>query len=159
LAAGGYDAGELTQCALTTEAEAAPLAAASPNELLPCRADRCRHVLDGGATVPFVARYRKEPTGALDDAQLRVLEERLRYLLELDERRIVKNTEFRHDEIDGVFDAFPNADNVELVHVQQQCGWRGVLISAPQQPHGYLELEHRAEQVRQLNWMSPARVP
>jgi uncharacterized protein len=45
-------------------------------------------VLDGGATVPFVARYRKEPTGALDDAQLRVLEERLRYLLELDERRI-----------------------------------------------------------------------
>jgi len=33
---------------LTTEAEAAPLAAASPNELLPCRADRCRHVLDGG---------------------------------------------------------------------------------------------------------------
>ena len=109
--------------------------------------------------MPFVARYRKEPTGALDDAQLRVLEERLRYLLELDERRIVKNTEFRHDEIDGVFDAFPNADNVELVHVQQQCGWRGVLISAPQQPHGYLELEHRAEQVRQLNWMSPARVP
>ena len=46
-------------------------------------------LLDGGATVPFIARYRKEATGALDDAQLRRLEERLRYLRELEERRIV----------------------------------------------------------------------
>jgi protein Tex len=44
-------------------------------------------LLDGGATVPFIARYRKEATGMLDDAQLRTLEERLRYLRELDERR------------------------------------------------------------------------
>jgi uncharacterized protein len=44
-------------------------------------------LLDSGATVPFIARYRKEATGALDDAQLRTLEERLRYLRELDERR------------------------------------------------------------------------
>src|SRR4051812_12949552 len=44
-------------------------------------------LLDGGATVPFVARYRKEATGALDDAQLRTLDERLRYLRELEERR------------------------------------------------------------------------
>jgi uncharacterized protein len=44
-------------------------------------------LLDGGATVPFVARYRKEATGSLDDVQLRTLEERLRYLRELDERR------------------------------------------------------------------------
>jgi uncharacterized protein len=46
-------------------------------------------LLDGGATVPFVARYRKEATGSLDDAQLRTLEERLRYLRELEERRAV----------------------------------------------------------------------
>ena len=46
-------------------------------------------LLDGGATVPFIARYRKEATGALDDAQLRTLEERLRYLRELEERRTV----------------------------------------------------------------------
>ena len=46
-------------------------------------------LLDGGATVPFVARYRKEVTGSLDDAQLRTLEERLRYLRELAERRDV----------------------------------------------------------------------
>ena len=44
-------------------------------------------LLDGGATVPFVARYRKEITGGLDDAQLRTLEERLTYLRELEARR------------------------------------------------------------------------
>ncbi len=44
-------------------------------------------LLDGGATVPFIARYRKEVTGALDDTQLRTLEERLLYLRELNERR------------------------------------------------------------------------
>jgi protein Tex len=44
-------------------------------------------LLDGGATVPFIARYRKEVTGALDDEHLRTLQERLRYLRELDERR------------------------------------------------------------------------
>ena len=46
-------------------------------------------LLDGGATVPFIARYRKEATGGLDDTQLRLLEERLGYLRELEERRNV----------------------------------------------------------------------
>src|SRR3569833_153913 len=46
-------------------------------------------LLDAGATVPFIARYRKEVTGGLDDTQLRLLEERLRYLRELEERREV----------------------------------------------------------------------
>ena len=44
-------------------------------------------LLDGGATVPFVARYRKEATGSLDDTQLRALTERLDYLRELEDRR------------------------------------------------------------------------
>ncbi|PIE25729.1 MAG: RNA-binding transcriptional accessory protein [Planctomycetota bacterium] len=44
-------------------------------------------LLDGGATVPFIARYRKELTGGLDDTQLRNLEERLGYLRELEQRR------------------------------------------------------------------------
>jgi uncharacterized protein len=44
-------------------------------------------LLDGGATVPFIARYRKEATGGLDDTQLRLLEERLGYLRELEARR------------------------------------------------------------------------
>ncbi|WP_285260620.1 Tex family protein [Halopseudomonas bauzanensis] len=44
-------------------------------------------LLDEGASVPFISRYRKEVTGSLDDTQLRYLEERLRYLRELEERR------------------------------------------------------------------------
>lgn len=52
-------------------------------------------LLDEGATVPFIARYRKEVTGSLDDSQLRNLEERLRYLRELEDRRatILKSIE------------------------------------------------------------------
>ena len=46
-------------------------------------------LLDEGATVPFIARYRKEATGNLDDTQLRTLQERLLYLRELEERRQV----------------------------------------------------------------------
>jgi uncharacterized protein len=45
------------------------------------------HLLDQGATIPFIARYRKEATGGLTDTHLRALEDRLRYLRELDERR------------------------------------------------------------------------
>ncbi|HRO82683.1 MAG TPA: Tex family protein, partial [Alicycliphilus denitrificans] len=45
-------------------------------------------LLDGGATVPFIARYRKEATGGLDDVQLRELEARLSYLRELEDRRV-----------------------------------------------------------------------
>ena len=52
-------------------------------------------LLDGGATVPFIARYRKEATGTLDDAQLRTLEERLRYLRELEDRRTAVLEEVR----------------------------------------------------------------
>ena len=52
-------------------------------------------LLDDGSTVPFVARYRKEATGGLDDTQLRTLEERLRYLRELEERRTAVLDEIR----------------------------------------------------------------
>ena len=44
-------------------------------------------LIDEGSTVPFIARYRKEATGALDDTQLRTIEARLSYLSELEERR------------------------------------------------------------------------
>jgi uncharacterized protein len=53
----------------------------------PDQAKAAIELLDGGATVPFIARYRKEVTGGLDDTQLRNLEERLGYLRELDARR------------------------------------------------------------------------
>lgn len=49
--------------------------------------DAAIQLLDEGATVPFIARYRKEVTGGLDDGQLRTLEQRLTYLRELDSRR------------------------------------------------------------------------
>ena len=57
---------------------------------LQCRAEQVSaavKMLDEGSTVPFIARYRKEATGGLDDTQLRTLEERLTYLRELEERR------------------------------------------------------------------------
>jgi uncharacterized protein len=63
-------------------------------------------LLDGGATVPFVARYRKEITGSLDDAQLRTLEERLNYLRELEERRTaVLNSIREQGKLDAALEA------------------------------------------------------
>src|SRR5206468_772093 len=63
-------------------------------------------LLDGGATVPFVARYRKEITGGLDDAQLRTLEERLTYLRELEERRVaILNAVREQGKLDAALEA------------------------------------------------------
>jgi uncharacterized protein len=63
-------------------------------------------LLDGGATVPFVARYRKEITGALDDAQLRTLEERLNYLRELEDRRVaILNSVREQGKLDATLEA------------------------------------------------------
>ena len=61
----------------------------------PAQALAAIELLDGGATVPFIARYRKEVTGGLDDTQLRLLAERLGYLRELEARRatILKSIE------------------------------------------------------------------
>lgn len=63
-------------------------------------------LLDGGATVPFVARYRKEITGGLDDIQLRNLEERLTYLRELEERRVtILNSVREQGKLDAALEA------------------------------------------------------
>jgi uncharacterized protein len=63
-------------------------------------------LLDGGATVPFIARYRKEATGALDDAQLRTLEERLNYLRELEDRRVtILNSVREQGKLDAALEA------------------------------------------------------
>ncbi|WP_182544222.1 Tex family protein [Halosaccharopolyspora lacisalsi] len=63
-------------------------------------------LLDEGATVPFVARYRKEATGGLDDTQLRTLDERLRYLRELEQRRTAILDEIRNQgKLDEVLEA------------------------------------------------------
>jgi uncharacterized protein len=63
-------------------------------------------LLDGGATVPFVARYRKEITGELDDSQLRTLAERLNYLRELEERRAaILNSVREQGKLDAALEA------------------------------------------------------
>ncbi|MFC6022999.1 Tex family protein [Plantactinospora solaniradicis] len=63
-------------------------------------------LLDGGSTVPFIARYRKEVTESLDDSQLRTLEERLRYLRELEERRAAVLESIRtQGKLDGALEA------------------------------------------------------
>jgi uncharacterized protein len=61
----------------------------------PQQVDATIALLDEGATVPFISRYRKEVTGSLDDTQLRQLEERLRYIREMEDRRVavIKNIE------------------------------------------------------------------
>jgi len=70
-------------------------------------------LLDEGATVPFIARYRKEATGGLDDIQLRLLEERLRYLRELEDRRsaIVASIEEQGKMTPVLLDAIMHAED------------------------------------------------
>src|SRR3982750_3133865 len=69
-------------------------------------------LLDGGATVPFIARYRKEATDGLDDVQLRELEARLGYLRELEERRTAVRKSIEEQgkltpELDAAIEAAP----------------------------------------------------
>ncbi len=75
--------------ALSAAAVAARIVARIAEELSarPAQVTAAVELIDGGATVPFIARYRKEATGGLDDTQLRMLEQRLSYLRELEERR------------------------------------------------------------------------
>lgn len=70
-------------------------------------------LLDEGATVPFISRYRKEVTGGLDDTQLRLLEERLRYLRELEDRRaaIVASIEEQGKMTPALLDAITHAED------------------------------------------------
>jgi uncharacterized protein len=70
-------------------------------------------LLDGGATVPFIARYRKEATGGLDDTQLRLLEQRLGYLRELQERRatVLASIEEQGKLTDALREAILGADS------------------------------------------------
>jgi protein Tex len=70
-------------------------------------------LLDEGATVPFIARYRKEATGGLDDIQLRLLDERLRYLRELEDRRaaIIASIEEQGKMTPQLLDAIVHAED------------------------------------------------
>lgn len=79
-------------------------------------------LLDEGSTVPFIARYRKEVTGSLDDSQLRTLEERLRYLRELEDRRstILNSIEEQGkltDELRAAIDAADTKNRLEDLYL------------------------------------------
>ena len=79
-------------------------------------------LLDSGATVPFIARYRKEATGGLDDVQMRELEARLSYLRELHERRaaVLKSIESQGKltpELRAAIDAAPNKQELEDLYL------------------------------------------
>lgn len=79
-------------------------------------------LLDGGATVPFIARYRKEATDGLDDIQLRELEARLSYLRELEDRRaaVLKSIEEQGKltpELRAAIDAAPTKQEVEDLYL------------------------------------------
>ena len=79
-------------------------------------------LLDGGATVPFIARYRKEATEGLDDIQLRMLEERLGYLRELEERRaaVLKSIDEQGKltpELRAAIDAAPTKQELEDLYL------------------------------------------
>jgi uncharacterized protein len=82
--------------------------AARPNQVAAAIA-----LLDEGATVPFIARYRKEATGGLDDIQLRLLEERLRYLRELEARRaaIISSIEEQGKMTPALLDSISHAED------------------------------------------------
>ena len=79
-------------------------------------------LLDEGATVPFIARYRKEVTGALDDTQLRKLDERLNYLRELEQRRetvlkSIKEQEKLTDELEKAIQAAMTKTSLEDLYL------------------------------------------
>jgi uncharacterized protein len=94
-------------------------------------------LLDGGATVPFIARYRKEVTGGLDDIQLRELEARLSYLRELEDRRaaVIKSIQEQGKltpELLAAIEAAPTKQGRQAVcrpHAQPQCGSRSVHLA------------------------------
>ncbi|MBT9598868.1 MAG: RNA-binding transcriptional accessory protein [Vitreoscilla sp.] len=88
----------------------------------PAQVNTAVELLDGGATVPFIARYRKEATDGLDDIQLRELEARLGYLRELEERRtaVLKSIAEQGKltpELQAAFDAAPTKQELEDLYL------------------------------------------
>jgi uncharacterized protein len=88
----------------------------------PAQVNAAVELLDGGATVPFIARYRKEATDGLDDVQLRELEARLAYLRELEERRaaVLKSIEEQGKltpELRAAIEAAPTKQELEDLYL------------------------------------------
>jgi uncharacterized protein len=112
-------------------------------------------LLDGGATVPFIARYRKEATGGLDDIQLRELEQRLGYLRELEERRetVLKSIDEQGKltpQLRAAIDAAPTKQELEDLYLPYKPRRR---------TKGQIARESGIEPLADLLFADPTRVP
>jgi uncharacterized protein len=112
-------------------------------------------LLDGGASVPFIARYRKEATGGLDDIHLRELEARLGYLRELEERRaaVLKSIEEQGKltaELRAAIEAAPTKQELEDLYLPYKPRRR---------TKGQIAREAGIEPLADLLWADPTRVP
>ncbi len=112
-------------------------------------------LLDGGATVPFIARYRKEATDGLDDIQLRELETRLAYLRELEERRaaVLKSIEEQGKltpELRAAIDAAPTKQELEDLYLPHKPRRR---------TKGMIAREAGLEPLADKLFADPSRVP
>ena len=99
-----------------------PLQIAAELKARPAQVDAAIQLLDGGATVPFIARYRKEATDGLDDIQLRELETRLAYLRELEARRALVLSSILEqgkltDALRAAIDAAPTKQELEDLYL------------------------------------------
>ena len=112
-------------------------------------------LLDGGATVPFVARYRKEATGGLDDVQLRELEYRLTYLRELEDRRaaVLKSI----DEQGKLTDALRLA--IAAAPTKQELEDLYLPYKLKRRTKGQIAREFGIEPLADLLWSDPTRDP
>ncbi len=134
-------------------------------QVRPDQVQAATDLLDKGATVPFIARYRKEATGALDDTQLRLLEERLFYLRELEERRQViiqsiENQGKMHDELRQQLLDAPSKSRLEdlyLPYKPRRVTKGRLAIEAGLEPLADLLLCHPelSPETEALNWLRP----
>ena len=112
-------------------------------------------LLDGGASVPFIARYRKEATGGLDDIHLRELEARLGYLRELEDRRetVLKSIEEQGKltpELRAAIEAAPTKQELEDLYLPYKPRRR---------TKGQIAREAGLEPLADLLWADPTRDP
>ena len=112
-------------------------------------------LLDGGASVPFIARYRKEATGGLDDVHLRELEARLSYLRELEERREAVLNSIQEQgkltpELRGAIEAAPTKQELEDLYLPYKPKRR---------TKGQIAREAGLEPLADLLWADPLRDP
>jgi len=112
-------------------------------------------LLDGGATVPFIARYRKEATNGLDDVQLRELEARLAYLRELAERRaaVLKSIDAQGkltDALRAAIAAAPTKQELEDLYLP---------FKQKRRTKGQIARECGLEPLADLLWADPTRDP